>query len=51
MENYCRKTGIFFDENDRIKNAVKTSENLHKEFKGSVVKGFKDMALRGMSEE
>lgn len=51
MEDYCRSAGIFFDDSDRIKQQIKASESMYKEYKQTMSRGFKDQILKESDED
>ena len=51
MEDFCRTNGIFFDDTDRIRQQIKATEGLYKEYKKTLSRGFDNQLLRESGEE
>lgn len=51
MEDFCRTSGIFFDDGDRIKQQIKASETMYKEYRHTMQRGFRDQILKESNEE
>jgi hypothetical protein len=46
MDDYCKQSGIFFDDNDRIKQQIKASESMYKEYKHTMKGAFREQILK-----